>query len=104
MTTNSSKNDTGLNSETPKLDEPLISIGEELEAGGSITLAGSITPAHDGKTPDSTEMRKNRNRWLKRKLKLGTWNIRSMAAGKLNTIIEEAKTIQIDILGVAEHC
>ena len=101
--TNSSKNDMGLNSETPKLDEPLISIGEELEAGGSITLAGNITPAHDGKTPDSTEMRKNRNRWLKRKLKLGTWNIRSMAAGKLNTIIEEAKTNNVDILGVAEH-
>ena len=56
------------------------------------------------KTHDSTEMKKNRNRYLKKKHKLGTWNIRSMAAGKLNTTIEEEKANIVDILGVVEHC
>ena len=103
MTTNSSKNDMGLNSETLKLDEPLIIFGEEPDAGGSITHTGNIILADDGKTPDFTEMRKIRNKWVKKKHKLGTWNIRSMAAGKLNTVIEGAKSNNIDILGVAEH-
>ena len=48
------------------------------------------------------EMRKNQTRWLKRKHKIGTWIIRSMAAGKLNTIIEEARANNVGILGVVE--
>ena len=32
----------------------------------------------------------NRSRWLKQKCKIGTWNVRSIAAGKVNTIIKDA--------------
>ena len=49
MTTKSSKKDMGLNSGTPKLDEPLIRIGEEPNDGGSSTDAGCIILADDGK-------------------------------------------------------
>ena len=97
MTTNRTKNDMGLDSGIPKLYESLIKIGEEPDAGRSITLVD------DGITPDCAEPRKNLNRWLKRKHKLGTWNIRSMAADKLNNLIEEAKANNVGILEVAEH-
>ena len=54
----------GLNSGTPKLDEPLIIIRKEPEAGGSVTHTGNIILADDGKTPDFTEMEMTRNKWL----------------------------------------
>ena len=90
-------NDMGLGDETPKSDESLTCIEEEPDTGGSISLAD------DGKMPDCADLRKNRNKWLKRKYKLGTWNIRSMLTGKLNTIIAEANDNKVDILGLAEH-
>ncbi|GFO27137.1 endonuclease-reverse transcriptase [Plakobranchus ocellatus] len=83
--------------ETPKLGESRRCIGEEPDVGGSVTLAD------DAKMPDGAEPRKNRNTWLKRKYKLGTWNIRNMTAGKLNTIINEANENNRDILGITEH-
>ena len=87
----------GLDSESPKLHESPKAIGEEPEAGGSINRAD------DGLTPDCAGMRKNRNRWLKQKLRIGTWNVRSMGAGKLENIILEANENNIDIIGMAEH-
>ena len=72
-------------------------IGEEPEAGGGINRAV------DGLTPDCAGMRKNRNRWLKQKLRIGAWNVRSMGAGKLENIILEANENNIDIIGMAEH-
>ena len=81
----------GLNSGTPKRDESLIRIEEGPNAGGSITHTGRIVLVDDGKTPDCTEIRKSRNRWLKKNHKLGTWNSRSMAVDRLSTIIEKAK-------------
>ena len=71
--------------------------------GKSLTPSGSTSLADDGKTPDCADLRKNRNTWLKRKYKFGTWNIRNMAAGKLNTIIGEADKYQVDVLGLVEH-
>ena len=97
MNRNSKKKVMGLGSESPKLDKSQMRIGEEPDAGGSIALAD------EGRTPDCAEMRKNRNKWLKSKHKIGTWNVRSMAAGKLNTTIEEAKSNNVSILGLAEH-
>lgn len=97
MNADNTKNDMGLGGETPKLDESLRHIGEEPDAGES------TTQADEGRTPDCAGMRKNRNKWLKRKHKLGTWNVRSMTAGKLNTIIKEAVTNGVDILGLVEH-
>ena len=73
------KKDMGLGDEAPKLDESLKCVWVEPDAGGSITLAD------EGTTHDAG-MRTNRSRWLKRKYKIGTWNVRSMAAGKVNTI------------------
>ena len=90
-------NNMGLRDETSKSDESLSCIGEEPDTGGSISLAD------DGKMLDCADLRKNRNKWLKRKYKLGTWNIRSMLTGKLNTVIAEANDNKVDILGLAEH-
>ena len=87
----------GLGGETPKLNESPKCIGEEPDAGGS------ITQADEGRTPDCAGTRKNRNKWLKQKYKLGTWNIRSMTAGKLKNIITEASAYDVDILGLVEH-
>ena len=91
------ENDMGPGGETPKPDGSPVSIGEEPDDGGSIGLAD------DGKMPDCADLKKNRNKWLKRKHNIGTWNIRSMAAGKLNTIIDEAKENKVDVLGIVEH-
>ena len=81
----------------PKSDESLTCIGEEPDTGGSISLAD------DGKRPGCADLRKNRNKWLKRKYKLGTWNTRDMLTGKLSTIIAEANDNRVDILELAEH-
>ena len=97
MMDKNTKKDMGLDSESPKLHESPKAIGEEPEAGGSINRAD------DGLTPDCAGMRKNRNRWLKQKLRIGTWNVRSMGAGKLENIILEANENNIDIIGMAEH-
>ena len=40
---------------------------------------------------------------LKKELKIATWNVRSMSAGKLDNIIKEVQNNSIDILGIAEH-
>ena len=91
------ENDMGPGGETPKPDGSPVSIGEESDDGGSIGLADG------GKMPDCADLKKNRNKWLKRKHNIGTWNVRSMAAGKLNTIIDEAKENKVDVLGIVEH-
>ena len=54
----------GLGGETPKLDKSRMRIGEEPDAGGSITLAD------EGRMPDCAEMKKNRNTWLKKKTQI----------------------------------
>ena len=57
MKANSTKKVMGLSTEAPKLDESLMSIGEEPDAGGS------ITHADDGRTsPDCVGRRKNQNK------------------------------------------
>ena len=40
---------------------------------------------------------------LKKELKIATWNVRSMSAGKLDNSIKEVQNNSIDILGIAEH-
>ena len=37
------------------------------------------------------------------KIKIATWNVRSMSAGKLQNVIAEAEKNNINILGIAEH-
>ena len=97
MMDKNTKKDMGLSSESPKLHESPKAIGEEPEA------SGNINRADDGLRPDYAGMRKNRNRWLKQKLRIGTWNMRSMGAGKLESIILEANENCIDIIGMAEQ-
>ena len=63
----------------------------------------STERADDGLTPDCAGMRKNRNRWLKQKLWIGTWNVKSKGAGKLENIILETNENNIHIIGMAEH-
>ena len=72
-------------------------IGEEPKADGS------ISPADEGKKSECAELRKNRNTWQKIYIyKIGTWNVRSMSSGKLNTIITEMRENKLDIL-LSEH-
>ena len=97
MKAKQSKNHMGPVGETPKSGGSPMRIGKEPDAGESIGLAD------EGKTPDCADLRKNRNKWLKRKYRIGTWNIRSMAAGKLNTVIGEANENKLDLLGLVEH-
>ena len=97
MKANSKKIVMRLDDETPKLGGSPMCIGEEPDADGS------ISPADKGKKPECAELRKNRNTWLKRKYKKGTWNVRSMASGKLNTIITEMRENKLDTLGISEH-
>ena len=56
----------------------------------------------DGSMPDCTG-RERVCMKLKKELKIATWNVRSMSAGKLDNIIKEVQNNSIDILGIAEH-
>ena len=57
--------------------------------------------------PDGTKKGKASSRELQLKLgskiKIATWNVRSMSSGKLQNVIAEAEKKNINILGIAEH-
>ena len=89
MKANSKKIVMILDGETPKVGGSPMCIGEEPDADES------ISPADEGKKSECAELRKNWNTWLKRKYKIGTWNVRSMSSGKLNSIITEMRKKQI---------
>ena len=51
------------------------------------------------RTPSDSAKRKTRNRCLK----LETWNVRTLyQAGKLDNLMQEMKSMRLDILGIAE--
>ena len=62
----------------------------------------STTLSDDGIKPDCKENRKSFSARLKRKLRIGTWNVQTMK-DKLDIVLEEAMNYKIDILGIAEH-
>lgn len=96
-TTIAKRIDMGLGGESPKPEESLTAIGEEPEA------TGSTTQADEGNLLDCAEKGKKFGGWLKNKTRIATWNVRSMAAGKMDNVIEEAKQNNISVLGIAEH-
>ena len=86
---------------TPRSDGPTTDDGEEQ------TSLPSTTSADEGTTPDGVKKGKASSRQLQLKLgskiKIATWNVRSMSAGKLQNVIAEAEKNNINILGIAEH-
>ena len=67
----------------------------------------STTSADEGTTPVGAKKGKASSRQLQLKLgskiKIATWNVRSMSSGKLQNVIAEAEKNNINILGIAEH-
>ena len=86
---------------TPRSDGPTTHDGEEQ------TSLPSTTSADEGTTPDGAKKGKASSRQLQLKLgskiKIATWNVRSMSSGKLQNVIAEAEKNNINILGIAEH-
>ena len=62
----------------------------------------STASADDGKKPDHVKKGKYGPR-LNTKIRMATWNIRSMGIGKLRMITSEAQRYGISVLGIAEH-
>ena len=85
----------------PRCDCPIMRDGEE-----QTSLPGT-TSADEGSAPDCAERGRAGSRELRIKLgtkvRIATWNVRSMAAGKMQNVIEEARDNNIKILGLSEH-
>ena len=62
----------------------------------------STASADDGEKPDHVKKGKKDPR-LNTKIKMATWNVRSMGIGKLRMITSEAQIYGISVLGIAEH-
>ena len=71
-------------------------IGEELSA----TI--STNKRDDGEKPDGVTVENHGTR-LGKKLKVGTWNVRTLDAGKVEIIENEMERIKLNILGICEH-
>ncbi|GFS10879.1 craniofacial development protein 2 [Elysia marginata] len=79
--------------------------------GEERTAAPSISPADDGNVPDCAARVKDSEKLkqkevkvkLGKKIRLATWNVRSMSAGKLENITDECNRNNVDILGIVEH-
>ena len=70
-------------------------IGEEL------STTTSTNKRDDGEKPDVTV--ENHGTRLGKKLKVGTWNVRTLDAGKVEIIEIEMERIKLNILGICEH-
>ena len=99
-------NDIELEDESPRLE------GSDLDTGeGRTTVtstcseddAGVLKPqggtAADNATTERTAV-SHRN--LREKMRIGTWNVRSMNQGKLDIVKREMERIDVNLLGVSE--
>ena len=74
-----------------------------------LEITGEITPKNEGMETkqkqypvvDVTDDR-SKVRCCKELYCIGTWNVRSMNQGKLNTVQQETARVNIDILGISE--
>ncbi|KAK3789537.1 hypothetical protein RRG08_004607 [Elysia crispata] len=71
-------------------------IGEEL------STTTSTNKRDDGEKPDGVTVENHGTR-LGKKLKVGTWNVRTLDAGKVEIIENEMERIKLNILGICEH-
>ncbi|KAK3800733.1 hypothetical protein RRG08_003138 [Elysia crispata] len=71
-------------------------IGEEL------STMTSTNKRDDGEKPDGVTVENHGTR-LGKKLKVGTWNVRTLDAGKVEIIENEMERIKLNILGICEH-
>ncbi|GFR64717.1 craniofacial development protein 2 [Elysia marginata] len=85
----------------PNCDWPKTHNGEE-QTSRPITSS-----ADEGIKPDCAKVETADSRKLRfkigKKFRIGTWNVRSMKAGTLSTVIKEVRRNKIIICGIAEH-
>ena len=75
----------------------------------SETYTGEVSSARastgkrdDGHKPDCVTAEGPGGR-LRKKIKIGTWNVRSLYQGKYHIVEKEMERTEIDILGICEH-
>ena len=56
----------------------------------------------DGRKPDGATLEGQISR-LSKRLKLGTWNVRTMDLGKVNILENEMERLGLNVLGICEH-
>lgn len=84
---------------TPRSDGSTTSNGEER------TSLISTSSADEGQKPDCAKSGNASGRKLKigQKIRIGTWNVRTMSAGTLENVIMESRRYNISCLGICEH-
>jgi hypothetical protein len=91
------------NGESPRPECNSIITGKErdgeLNAGGPNEATG---PKPKGRPVADQTRRQRLNLSCKQKMRLGTWNVRSMQSGKIDVIQGEMKRLDIAIMGLCE--
>ena len=85
-------------SEAPKLSRSARRIGEE-----SSTLTESSRRDEGGKPDGATVESQTTSSRLGKTLKISTWNVRTMHAGKIDMLESEMNRLNLNVLGVCEH-
>ena len=80
----------------PKLGRSRRRIGEE-----SSTLTES-SRCDDGGKPDGATVESQTSR-LGKQFRIGTWNVRTMHAGKVDILEREMERLHVNVLGICEH-
>ena len=80
----------------PKLGRSVRRIGEE-----SSTLTES-SRRDDGRKPDGATVESQISR-LGKRLRISTWNVRTMYAGKIDMLENEMCRLSLNVLGICEH-
>ena len=80
----------------PKLGRSARRIGEE-----SSTLTES-SRRDDGAKPDGATVESQTSR-LGKQFRIGTWNVRTMHAGKVDILESEMERLRLNVLGICEH-
>ena len=86
--------------------ETLRPVGISQAPGEEPRIARSTTTlVDDGYKPECVRIGKSGLRLSKKKdkVRIATWNVRSMGLGKLKMITSEAKRYDLKVLGIAEH-
>ena len=80
----------------PKLGRSVRRIGEE---SGTLTESSRCD---DGQKPDGAT-KEGQNSRLGKKLKVGTWNVRTIDSCKVDILESEMERMELNALGICEH-
>ena len=91
------------NGETPRPECDLTATGKEQEKESGAARCNEETGLKPKGRLEADRTRGQRlNLSCKQKMKIGTWNVRSMQSGKMNIIQREMKRLEISIMGLSE--